>query len=661
MAYIFLILHTKNSNNILHTLLGVLGLFIALSTYAGNPEESCELDYILNLNSNLQYCYNDRNNIFLDVDIENISSDSLTGSSIGWLANGLSGAAPIGDGIEPNGFGSLTLPPLSFSSEGSYWVTFWVERNCEGNIIHGDSVSVLITIRSPFTVDLPANFTKCLGSPYTLATPSGLGTYQWSTGDSSNSISVDVSGKYLVTVTDGFGCEAIDSITVDNYLVPGDVGDDTVICVGTILTVDVGPGFSDYIWSNGMTSNSIQISEPGIYSVVVQDTNGCVYNDTINVQRAPVPSPSAPALLNVCFGDTAIVGAAPNFTSYTWSTGDTTTAISIYSSGVYMITVVGAYGCIGIDTITVNVIPLPVVTFSDSVMCNNNPYVMDIGQWYPSVQWSTGDTSQNILVSSPGSYVVSVTDLSGCHSSDTINVVNINVNVNLGLDRVTCVGSGMGLYAQGNFDTYLWSDGSTSFFTGVVSSGVYSVTVTKGVCYSVDEVVVTVEDEPIADFTMLVSSPNVQFTNTSNTTNNVVWSFGDLDTSYAVSPSHQYPGYGTYQVVLEVTNSCGSKSKTMAVGIFPQGSKNIYLNDNLIIFPTLASSQIQFSLDIQNKREIEYSVFDVVGKLLYRKADTYFGPDYLYQVNVSQFAAGTYYLRIVSEEEAIAVKSFVKQ
>jgi len=99
----------------------------------------------------------------------------------------------------------------------------------------------------------------------------------------------------------------------------------------------------------------------------------------------------------------------------------------------------------------------------------------------------------------------------------------------------------------------------------------------------------------------------------------------------------------------------------MKVGIFPQAISNIYVNYNLIIFPTLATSEIQFSLEIQNKREIEYSVYDAVGKLLYQKAEGYFGPDYLYQVNVSQFASGTYFLRITSDEIFLAVKPFVKQ
>ena len=655
-------MHTKILKKILHNYLVIIGLLIFNSSFAAGEVENCNYDYSLTLNVPSELCYAERNNINLNIEIQNLANDSLHNANIGWfVANDNQDVFLLEDGIEPSGFKTISVSQVSFPHEGTYTLYVYVNSSCNGNVIYGDTVSVQIIIRSQFSITLPIDTNKCVGSGVPLTLPDGLGTYLWSSGDTLNDVLAIASGPYSVTVTDAFGCQAIDTINVSDFAAPGGLVGDTVLCDGIILTADVGTGFTNYLWSNGMNSSSIQITESGLYAITVTDTNGCEYSDSMNVSYAQVPTPGAPSSITICAGDTTIIAASNNFSTYFWSTGDTTNSIPIFVSGIYMITVVGNSGCIGIDTVTVNVTPLPPIVFSDSVICNNNPYVLDVGQWFPSVQWSTGDTTQNILVSSPGMYTVSVTDLNGCHSIDTLNIVNVNVSVNLGADDTVCIGSSTSLVPSGVFDTYLWSTGSTSNFVTPSSSGIYSVTVTKDVCYAIDEVMIEVESQPTADFITQVASPDVQFTNLSTYMYDVHWDFGDNFFSSQIDPLHSYTGNGTYTVILEVRNTCDTVYKSMDIGIFPQGANNIILNNELRIFPTLATYQIQFTLDIENYKNIEYTVYDVVGKLLYHKEEGYFGPDYLYQINISSYASGTYYLKIKSDSQPIAISPFVKQ
>ena len=70
---------------------------------------------------------------------------------------------------------------------------------------------------------------------------------------------------------------------------------------------------------------------------------------------------------------------------------------------------------------------------------------------------------------------------------------------------------------------------------------------------------------------------------------------------------------------------------------------------------------INFSFSGANKNELDYAIYDVTGKILVRETDNYYGAEYLYTIDVSSFAAGTYYIRIISDESLMAVQPFIKK
>ncbi len=55
------------------------------------------------------------------------------------------------------------------------------------------------------------------------------------------------------------------------------LGNDTLILAGNSVTLDAGPGGSEYSWSNGRTTRMINVSQPGFYEVTVMDSSGCFY------------------------------------------------------------------------------------------------------------------------------------------------------------------------------------------------------------------------------------------------------------------------------------------------------------------------------------------------------------------------------------------------
>ena len=97
---------------------------------------------------------------------------------------------------------------------------------------------------------------------------------------------------YRITVSDSNNCTTVFdevTVTVDNNpnccVIPAGIfiGNDTTIGQGASLTLDAGAGYSNYLWSDNSTTQTITVSAPGIYSVTVTDIHGCTASDAMEL------------------------------------------------------------------------------------------------------------------------------------------------------------------------------------------------------------------------------------------------------------------------------------------------------------------------------------------------------------------------------------------
>jgi len=148
-----------------------------------------------------------------------------------------------------------------------------------------------------------------------------------------------------------------------------DLGPDTAICPGIVLTLDAGAGFSTYLWSTGNTTRTISVSQAGIYWVQVSRW-GCTGFDTILISSKPAPLVNLGPDTTICSGNIITFNAGICFNcTYLWA-NLTTGQINIgngqtYSTGTageYMVTVTNDDGCTSKDTIQLFVNPTPLVT-----------------------------------------------------------------------------------------------------------------------------------------------------------------------------------------------------------------------------------------------------------------------------------------------------------
>ncbi|HEX9983866.1 MAG TPA: hypothetical protein VGF69_11425, partial [Thermoanaerobaculia bacterium] len=178
----------------------------------------------------------------------------------------------------------------------------------------------------------------CAGTTTTLTAPGGTGyTYLWSTGATSQSISVGA-GNYSVTVTAN-GCSTQSAVTTvtEKPLPNAAITGTTSICAGTttVLSASTGAGYS-YVWSTGATSPTITVGAGSYYVDVT--LNGCTRRSaTTTVTTKPLPTATISGTTTVCPGSTTTLTASSGAGyTYLWSTGATTPSIAAGAGSYYV-------------------------------------------------------------------------------------------------------------------------------------------------------------------------------------------------------------------------------------------------------------------------------------------------------------------------------------
>src|SRR5690606_28120882 len=128
----------------------------------------------------------------------------------------------------------------------------------------------------------------------------------------------------------------------------------------------------------------------------------------------PLPGCTITGDNSICQGQSTELCAPAGASGYSWSTGATTRCITVSTAGTYSVTVTDE-GCTNICSRTVTVSPLPACTISgDASLCEGQSTQLCVPAGASSYLWSTGATTNCIMVSSAGTYSVTVTNTNGC-------------------------------------------------------------------------------------------------------------------------------------------------------------------------------------------------------------------------------------------------------
>lgn len=216
----------------------------------------------------------------------------------------------------------------------------------------------------PVPVSVGNDTGYCNGTQLVLATTPEYDTYQWNTGNTSETQLITQGGYYSVTVQDNFQCSGTDAIQVTELPSPlVDLGNDTTLCEGNSVTLSASNG-TQYQWSNGSHAASVSINQPNTYSVTVTGANSCTAADGVNVYIQPLP--------DATFYFTDTMGATVQFLSadtsnvsswWYFGNGDSSNLFNpLYDFspgyGDFLVThiVTDGYGCATSDTATIHIL-----------------------------------------------------------------------------------------------------------------------------------------------------------------------------------------------------------------------------------------------------------------------------------------------------------------
>ena len=309
-------------------------------------------------------------------------------------------------------------------------------------------------------------------------TSSAGSSYLWSTGATTQSITVTTAGSYSVTVTNASGCSATSAVTavIVNALSTATIstGGATTFCAGGSVTLTSSAG-SSYLWSNGATTQSIPVTTAGSYSVTVTNANGCSATSsatTVIVNALPIATITAGSTTTFCDGGSVNLTSSAG-SSYSWSTGATTQSIIATIAGSYTVSVTNANGCSATSAaIAVTVNALPTLTIiNPTAVCS--PSTIDL----TASAVTTGSTASLVYtyftdaaattvlgtasaVATTGTYYIKGTDGNSCSSiSAVVATINALPNVTFVASKSKiCLGESLTLTGAGA-SSYAWDNG----------------------------------------------------------------------------------------------------------------------------------------------------------------------------------------------------------
>lgn len=401
----------------------------------------------------------------------------------------------------------------TYPTSGTYTATMitYTDVGCS------DTAIGVIDIAEYPQVEITSEGQNCANSEivFTLnenASNSVIDTYSWNFGDYDNPKSnfsqaaspshfYSTSKDYEVSilVTSNKGCRAADTIILPVKALPKIAFGDTASTCASSLNLIAGTSEYNYLWSNGSTDTSINVTTNNVYSVSATNPNtGCTSWKQTEVALSASVRIGLPEYKEVC--DNAFLEAYNPGSRFKWSTGDTTGSISANQSGTYWVKVTDLSGCTGTDSVELTVNQSPELNLNPQyTLCNGTTLSLMPGNINGTYTWNTGASTQSIDVSKSGHYWVSVSDVNSCSSTAHTDVIfHANPIVFLGEDKAVCEDKLSTISARNPGSSYLWSTGDTTQTITPTASGNYTVEVTNAKnCSAFDSVYIQVNPLPI--------------------------------------------------------------------------------------------------------------------------------------------------------------------
>jgi gliding motility-associated-like protein len=221
-------------------------------------------------------------------------------------------------------------------------------------------------------------------------------------------VSYSAPGQYNIMLVTDEGLPTQQNVCKQITVMPAitvNIGNDTLVCSGKIITLDAGPGFTDYLWSTGDTNRSIQTRKAGSYWVRVTNRWNCEASDTLTINRMPAVTGTLDT--SICYGKQFFAGGAMQS-----------------DPGTYVDSLQTPAGCdsVRITNLTVKA-KIPVDLGTSQSICPGETITLDATLAGAAYLWQDSSTDSVFVVSDAGIYWVLVT-FDNCTAGDTVAITN---------------------------------------------------------------------------------------------------------------------------------------------------------------------------------------------------------------------------------------------
>ena len=443
-----------------------------------------------------------------------ISVDLESGESVEWLQNGSNVTGTL-----PN--------TLEIDQSALYTAIVINSTGCETE----DTLTVNFTTLPD--LDLGDAQELCDGETYQInANTNGL-DIEWFNGmdlingETESSITVSESGIYRAIVSARPGCEVESEVVINFNEAPIISIEDKSPCENEQLILEAGEaGLYDYQWYNDNmillveTSESLEVTEDGLYIIEASNAAGCISRDSSNVTFLSASNISMEESLEFCAGLSGVIETETNASAITWFQDDielqgiTDVNLTVDTGGEY-IGFVGFGGlCEVSDTIQVNVIDAPEFTIEGlNVICDGETTTLTVDlendesiSWFQDGQIIVQQNDASLEIDEGGDYTAEVSNTTGCTIDDMVTVTLNTLPENTLIDVPDlCEGEDFTMIAETDGDSFEWQDltgtisGANDLSLEILESGTYAFVSSNAGCETSTEFEVIFNEVPMAD------------------------------------------------------------------------------------------------------------------------------------------------------------------
>ncbi|MBK7937219.1 MAG: PKD domain-containing protein [Lewinellaceae bacterium] len=454
-----------------------------------------------------------------------------------------------------------------------------------------------------------------------------------------------------------------------------DLGPDRQICESSVQILTAGAGFTTYRWQDNSPDSIFTAFQPGVYWVDVWDACGSYQSDTIRISIQTSNSFDLGPDRVICPGDTVLFNLPAGLTALWEPTAglDCPACTSVTALPAQSVTyrVTAALGdCLISDSVRIEVSgQAPLADFTFVVQPDSSVQFTDASQFAQQWLWDFGDgtfsseTSPLHLYKQEGAYSVILRIWNTCDTAETTQTVNWFFPPLAGFsvpDTVRACEAVVLVFeneSSANTQSYSWAfpggtpDHSVEENPAVTytQTGDYSAILVAGNNLGTDSLAKTfrveIDSFPVANFTFdIQAGGTVQFYNSSQFVQQILWDFGDGTSSSETNPAHTYTQAGEYVASLTVANFCGAAVMQQTIKTVSTGTTSPApgSNDRVYIYPNPADHELWIDVVQVHDVLLYIQVLNTKGQWL---TTIPAGPGTLHKISVADFPAGILFVR----------------